>query len=91
MTYQNDPHNRRPAVEETNYTPWIIGGAVALALILGIFFMTGTRTGTNTATSPTTTTSTPTTTGSGTVTPRPDPVQPANPAGNTPAVPGSAR
>lgn len=94
MTYQqNDPHNRRPANGETNYTPWIIGALGALALIFGIFFMSGNSTDTSTATStrPATTTTAPATTGSGTVTPRPDPVQPANPAGNMPTAPGSAR
>jgi hypothetical protein len=71
MSYQNDPNiNRRnthPMTEETSYTGWIIGGVVALALILGLFTMFG-RDKTNDITSnanrPAATA--PTTTGSGT-------------------------
>ena len=96
MTYQENPNRNRRATEETNYTPWAIGGALALALIIGGFMMFGRDAGTNSTANnstnrPAATTTAPATTGSGTVTPRPDPVQPANPAGNTPTAPGSAR
>jgi hypothetical protein len=92
MTYQNDPNRpSRRDLDETNYTPWMIGGFLALVLILGVFFMTSSPTGTSTATNTTPATTTtpapgPTTTGQ-----RSDPVQPANPAGNMPTAPGSAR
>jgi hypothetical protein len=50
MTYQNDPHNRRPARDNTSYTGWIVGGLVALALVIGLFTMFGRdTTNTNTA------------------------------------------
>jgi hypothetical protein len=87
MTYQNDPHNRRPAEADTSYIGWIVGGVVAVAVIVGIFMMTN-RSATNTATNDTTvprTTMTspapaaPTTTGSAIV-------QPTNPT-NVPATP----
>ena len=44
MTYQDDPNGnlRRNKTEtgEPGYTGWIVGGAVALAFILGMFMMT---------------------------------------------------
>jgi len=46
VTYQNDPNNpnnvrrRNGMRDETGYTGWIIGGVVAVAVILGIFMMT---------------------------------------------------
>jgi len=91
MTFHNDPNRNRRDLDEMSYTPWVIGGFLALALIFGVFFMTTSPTGTSTATNttPATTTSPaagPTTTGQ-----RSDPVQPANPAGNIPTAPGSAR
>ena len=40
MTYQDDPNINHPAKDdEPNYLPWTIGGAVALALILGIILL----------------------------------------------------
>jgi hypothetical protein len=39
MTYENDPHNRNPARDNTSYTSWIIGGVVALAVVFGIVTM----------------------------------------------------
>jgi hypothetical protein len=45
MTYQDDPKFNRPTKDdEPNYLPWTIGGAVALAVILGIILLPG-RTG----------------------------------------------
>jgi hypothetical protein len=42
MTYQDDPNINRPAKnDEPNYLPWTIGGAVALAVILGIILLPG--------------------------------------------------
>jgi hypothetical protein len=51
MTYQNDPNRpdfstdparpSYPMTEERSYTGWIVGAVVALAVILGIFMMTG--------------------------------------------------
>jgi len=42
MTYQDDPNFKRPtADDEPNYLPWTIGGAVALAVILGIILLPG--------------------------------------------------
>ena len=71
MTYQNDPNinrrNNRMDRDDTSYTGWIIGGIVALALVIGLFAMFG-RNNTNTAsnTAPNSPAATaPTTTGSG--------------------------
>jgi hypothetical protein len=66
--YQNDPNiNRRNQAgyrDNTSYTGWIIGGLVALALVIGLFTMFGRdTTATNTATNtnrPATTTTAPT-------------------------------
>jgi hypothetical protein len=45
MSYQNDPNinrrNNRIDRDETSYTGWIVGGLVALALIIGLFTMFG--------------------------------------------------
>ncbi len=74
MTYQDDPNNRpsHPMTkEDDSYLGWIVGGAVALAVILGIFFMTGRPTNDSVATnnsSPLTSSRpVPSTTGSGTM------------------------
>ena len=86
MTYQNDPNinpNRRVR-DESSYTGWIVGGAVALAVIVGIFMMYN-RNGVNTAStvnpnSPAATTTAPATTPSttGSATPQsPGPPAPA--------------
>lgn len=85
MTYQNDPHNRRPAVTETNYTPWILGALGALALIVGIFFMSGNRNNTSTATNTRPAATMPATTGSGATNVPVAPTAPAAPI--TPAPP----
>jgi hypothetical protein len=55
MTYDpNDPATRRPPMgdEATSYTGWIIGGVVALVVILGIFMMTGRTDNMGTASNP---------------------------------------
>jgi hypothetical protein len=81
MSYQDDPNiNRRNRMDrdETSYTGWIIGGILALALIVGIFAMFG-RDNANTASNNTPnrpTTSVPSTTGSS--------AMPNNPNGTTP-------
>jgi len=42
MTYPDDPNLNRPGKDdEPNYLPWTIGGAVALAVILGIILLPG--------------------------------------------------
>ena len=74
MTYQNsnDP-NRRALRADKSYTGWIVGGAVALAVMAGIFMMYS-RNGVNTASTAnpnapavtTTAPASPSTTGSGT-------------------------
>jgi hypothetical protein len=74
MTYQDDPNGnlRRSTTtsgRNTNYTGWIIGGIVALVVIIGIFVMSGGTDKTNTALNPPVTTTTPGTTGSGSATP----------------------
>jgi hypothetical protein len=66
MTYQDNPNRRNRG--DTSYTGWIIGGLVALAVVIGLFMMFGRDTntasnaGTNTnrpaATAPATTTGT---------------------------------
>jgi hypothetical protein len=76
MSYQNDPNiNRRNGLDRgrTSYTGWIMGGLVALALVIGLFTMFGrdnTNTASNTSNGSTVTTvpgpAAPTTTGSGT-------------------------
>jgi hypothetical protein len=85
MTYQDDPNNpaRRshPMTAETSYTGWIIGGIVALVVIIAVFAMMGTSTDrTGTAANPP---ATPATTGAATPDALP-PKAPATPApGNT--------
>lgn len=87
MSYQDDPNGnlRRSETpnEQPGYTGWLVGGAVALAVILGIFIMSsrtdnsGMATNDSTATSrPATppTTTPPTTTGSGSSQPSVPPV-----------------
>ena len=89
--YQNDPNiNRRNQAgyrdNQTSYTGWIVGGLVALALVIGGMLMFGRDNGTtstaNNTNTPATTTTAPTTTGSGAATtPAPaTPAAPANPA-----------
>jgi hypothetical protein len=48
MTFPNDSNHNRNHVNETNYTPWVIGGVVAVALMIGAYAMTSDRP-TNTA------------------------------------------
>ena len=93
MSYQDDPNlnrdpDRRMDRAGTSYTGWIVGGVLALAVIIGIFAMSGRTDTTNTAanadrgtaTAPANTTRpAPATTGSA--------VQPNNPAGNVPTAP----
>jgi hypothetical protein len=83
--YENDTNTNRPRhpLDERSYTGWIIGGAIAVAVILGIFMMTGRTDKTNTASNPPATTQTvpPATSGSGA------PTQPNDPAGNVPTAP----
>ena len=91
MTYQEDPNDPRRNLDggmnremnrDTSYTGWIVGGLVALAVIVGIFFLVG-RDGDNASTAsntpdrpaasaPATTPSpSPGTTGSGSTSPPP--------------------
>lgn len=92
MSYQNDPNDQRGLDEggsaRWSSTNWIVAGAVALAVIVGIFALTSAPTDkTNTATSipgPPSETSRPVppaTTGSA--------IQPTNPAGGVPSAPPS--
>jgi hypothetical protein len=70
----DDPNNRVVDRDETSYTGWILGGFVALALILGGFFMFGRDDGTtSTASNPN----------------RPVATQPASPPANPPSTTGS--
>src|SRR5215203_2255599 len=71
MTYQNDPNiNRRTTrrdINDTSYTGWIIGGLVAVAVVIGLFTIFG-RDKTNDGTASNTNrpaATAPTTTGSG--------------------------
>src|SRR3954454_2446051 len=87
--YQNDPNINRLNQEgyrdnQTSYTGWIIGGLVALALVIGEMLMfardNGTTSTANNTNRPATATTAPTTTGSGATTPAPaTPAAPANP------------
>lgn len=91
MTYNaNDPNNRNPrvrAVDDRSYAGWIIGGLVAVAVILGFMFVlpvTNTNTasnnnGTNTSNPVRPATPPASTTGSGATSP---PAAPAAPATN---------
>src|SRR3954468_2487745 len=85
MSYQDDPNiNRRNRIdrEDTSYAGWIIGGIVALALVVGIFAMFG-RDNTNTASNNTPnrpTATAPSTSGSGAG----GSAMPNNPNGTTP-------
>ncbi len=83
MTYQDDPNlNRRKRMdrEDTSYTSWIVGGLVALALIVGLFAMFG-RDNTNTASNTSRPAATaPATTGTGAA----SSAIPNNPNGTTP-------
>jgi hypothetical protein len=76
MTNLNDPNGdhfrARRQAEETSYTGWIVGGVIALAVVIGIFALSSRGTDQNTAAHPPITA---TTTGS------------AVPAPKTPAVP----
>ena len=53
MTYQNDPNlnrgDRRSTADDTSYTGWIIGGVLAIAVIIGVFMMMGRDNKTTTA------------------------------------------
>jgi hypothetical protein len=101
MTYREAPkmrpvtpdNGRLQRTEDASYTAWFLGGIVALALIFGGIFMFGGNDGTMTTASnmnrPFVTqpsTNPPSTTGQ-----RSEPVQPTNPAGNTPTATGPAR
>jgi hypothetical protein len=62
MTYQDDPNPNmnRTDDQDTNWMAWLIGGVVALAVILGIFLMAGPTGNDNTAANnPRTTTTAP--------------------------------
>ena len=85
--YQNDPNiNRRNQAgyrdSQTSYTGWIVGGLVALALVIGAMLMFGRDNGTTSTANNTNRPATATTTGSGAATtPAPaTPAAPANPA-----------
>jgi hypothetical protein len=74
MTYQDDANlnrrNNRMNRDDTSYTGWIIGGVIALAVVIGIFALMGrdnTNTASNNANRPAATA--PATTGSGPATP----------------------
>ena len=103
MTNLNDPNmprrptpldetSRRPMGQDNaSYTGWIRAGLAALAVILGVFFLVGRDDGTTSTASTTNrpaatqpSTNPPSTTGQ-----RSDPVQPTNPAGNTPTAPSA--
>jgi hypothetical protein len=94
MTFHENSNQRPPVRNDSySYMSWIVG-AIALLLIAGVmifaFSNDGTQTANNNTNRPSATgpanPSPPATTGQ-----RSDPVQPTNPAGNTPTAPGSAR
>jgi hypothetical protein len=82
MTYQDDPNGnlRRSEApdEKPSYTGWLVGGAVALAVILGIFIMSNRTDNSGMATDDSPASSRPatppTTTGSGSSQPSAPPV-----------------
>ena len=88
MTYQDDPNGnlRRNDPEAANYTGWIVGAAVALAVVLGVFVMTNGTNNSGMATNDSPTISRPaaepTTTGSGSS-------QPSNPPASVPTTPNA--
>src|SRR4051812_29523599 len=90
MTYQDDPNinrNRRGTADDTSYTGWIIGGGLAVSVVLGIFMMMGRDNTTNTAATTNRPSATaPATTGTGTSTAVPAPA-PAAPAQTAPPAP----
>ena len=81
MTYQNDPKinrpiNRRTGRDNNSYTGWIVGGVAVVALILGVFMLTGRINTSNTA--------------ANTDPNRPHATAPAAPAATPPSTTGSA-
>jgi hypothetical protein len=78
MTYQDDPNGniRRPlpASSETSYAGWVVGGVVAVAVVLGIFMMSGRTDRTDTAANPPATTGSSSTQKPAPATPAPAPV-----------------
>jgi hypothetical protein len=90
MTYQDDPNGnlRRndPEGANSNYTGWIIGAAVALAVVLGVSLMSNGTNNSGMATNDSPTISRPatepTTTGSGSS-------QPSNPPASVPTTPNA--
>jgi len=88
MSNMGDPdYPKRPSypmTDETNYTGWIVGGILALVVVLGLFFAFG---GTSNETSTAVNRPAPTTTGSGIA---PAPATTQAPA-LTPAQPAPAR
>ena len=89
MSYQDDPNNpeRRsyPMTDDTSYINWIVGGVVALVVILAVFAFMGSSTDRNgTAANPP---AMPTTTGSAT----PDALPPSTPAPGNTIPPGQSR
>jgi hypothetical protein len=84
MSYNDNRNRNRADGAQANYIGWIVGGVVALAVVLGIFAFSNHTGDTNSASnnSPATTTGTaPSATGSGTTdTPANVPTPPAKPA-----------
>ena len=82
MTYRDDPNNPNrnsyPITRETNFTGWIVGAVVALAVVISIFALSNRTDQTNTATNPP---ETPATTGSATS----PPTSPAAPQKTAPS------
>jgi hypothetical protein len=90
MSYQDDPNGNlrrsEKPTEESSYTGWLVGGAVAFAVILGIFMMSSRTDNSGMATNDSPATSRPatppTTTGSGSS-------QPSNSPASVPTTPDS--
>ena len=91
MTYQDDPNNpdRRsyPMTKGTSYTGWIVGGIVALVVVIAVFALMGSSTDQHgTAANPPATSTT-----TGSATPNALPPSAAKPAPGNTVPPGQSR
>ena len=89
MTYQNDPNRPNRMRDEGSWTGWIVGGVLAVAVILGIFAMTNRTDNTNAASNNPPATTGSATTGSGTQPANPPAAKPDTPTPTPPARPAA--
>jgi hypothetical protein len=87
MTYESNRNQPEYRDNETSYTSWIIGGVIAVALIIGGIMMFGRDAGTNNTASNTSrpAATSPATTGSGSATTPAPATAPATTPSTTPA------